>query len=115
MKRVLIVDDELGIVEALSDVLADEGFAVSSARNGKDALKRIADGKPDLIISDYMMPLMDGIELVEELRKAGSNVPIVLMTAVRLDQLPAALNVAAVMQKPFSIDQLLAMVNKVLP
>lgn len=115
MKRVLIVDDELGIVEALTDVLADEGFTVSSARNGREALQRIAEAKPDLVISDYMMPLMDGLELVETLRKAGSNVPIVLMTAVRLDQLPPSLNVATVLQKPFDVEELCDTVKKLLP
>ncbi|MBL8950708.1 MAG: response regulator [Myxococcaceae bacterium] len=114
MKRILIVDDEFGIVEALVDVLGDEGYAVASARNGRDALKRVAEEAPDLIISDYMMPLMDGLELVDALQKQGTNVPFVLMTAVKLDQLPQGLKLAAILQKPFSLDALLDLVRQVL-
>ncbi len=114
MKRVLIVDDEFGIVEALTDVLGDEGLAVSTARNGRDALKRVTEAKPDLVICDYMMPLMDGIELIDQLKKLGSTAPVVLMTAVRLDQLPSELEVAAILHKPFSLDDLLELVRRLL-
>jgi CheY-like chemotaxis protein len=112
VKRVLIVDDEFGIVEALSDVLGEEGYAVSTARNGKDALKRVSETKPNLIICDYMMPVMDGLQFIEELRKTDATTPIVLMTAVKRDQLPAGLRVEQVLQKPFGVDVLLDVVKK---
>jgi CheY-like chemotaxis protein len=115
VKRVLIVDDEFGIVEALTDVLGEEGLAVSSARNGKDALKRVAETKPELVIVDYMMPVMDGLEFIDALRKQpGGTIPIILMTAVRRDQLPSALDVSAVLQKPFGVEELLVLVKKLL-
>lgn len=115
MKRVLIVDDEFGIVEALTDVLGEEGLAVSTARNGRDALKRVAEVKPDIVILDYMMPVMDGVEFLEQLRKnANGAIPVILMTAVRRDQLPTALQVSAVLQKPFGVDELLVLVKQLL-
>ncbi|MBK7857194.1 MAG: response regulator [Archangiaceae bacterium] len=112
MKRVLIVDDEFGIVEALSDVLGEEGYAVSTARNGREALKRFGEVKPDLILVDYMMPVMDGLQFIAELRQIDTQCPVVLMTAVKRDQLPPALKVAEVLQKPFGVDQLLEVVQK---
>jgi CheY-like chemotaxis protein len=112
VKRVLIVDDEFGIVEALSDVLGEEGYAISTARNGKDGLKRLQEAKPDLIIVDYMMPVMDGLAFVAELRKTDTLTPIVLMTAVKRDQLPDGALVDQVLQKPFGVEVLLEVVKK---
>jgi DNA-binding response OmpR family regulator len=114
-KRVLIVDDEFGIVEALTDVLGEEGYAVTTARNGRDGLKRIAEVKPDLLIVDYMMPVMDGLELIEELKahKDGA-IPIILMTAVKKDQLPTGFKVQAILQKPFGVDELLELVKQLI-
>jgi len=114
VKRVLIVDDEFGIVEALSDVLGEEGLAVSTARNGRDALKRAAEARPDLILCDYMMPVMDGLQFLTELRKTDAATPVVLMTAVKQEQLPTDLEVAAVLQKPFGVNELLAVVKRLL-
>ena len=115
MKRVLIVDDEFGIVEALTDVLTDEGLAVSTARNGKDALKRVDEVKPELIICDYMMPVMDGLEFIDALAKRSDGaIPVILMTAVKREQLPTGLKVSAVLQKPFGVDELLGLVKKLL-
>lgn len=115
MKRVLIVDDEFGIVEALTDVLGEEGLAVSTARNGRDALKRVEEVKPELVIVDYMMPVMDGLEFLDELRKhKDGSIPVIMMTAVKRDQLPTTLRVAAVLQKPFGVDELLVLVKKLL-
>ncbi len=114
-KRILIVDDEFGIVEALTDVLGEEGYAVSSARNGKDGLKRVEETKPDLLLVDYMMPVMDGLELIEQLKahKDGA-IPIILMTAVKKDQLPTGFKVQAVLQKPFGVDELLDLVKQLI-
>jgi len=113
VKRVLIIDDEFGILEALADVLGDQGYEVSMARNGRDGLKRVDEARPDLIVVDYMMPVMDGVQLIEELRKRGdASIPVVLMTAVRRELLPAGLTVDAYLAKPFGIDELIDVVKK---
>ena len=60
MAVILVVDDEIGIANLLADVLSDEGHRVLVAVNGRDALKRAEEERPDLVITDYMMPVMDG-------------------------------------------------------
>jgi CheY-like chemotaxis protein len=112
--KVLVVDDEFGLREALADVLTDAGHHVATARNGKEALKAIATDQPDLVVMDYMMPVMDGITAVTELRKdkALAQLPVILMSAVSLRKLPASLRVAAVLQKPFDLDTFMRAVDQ---
>ena len=68
MKTILIVDDEYALVENLAELLRDEGYRVVSAANGTDGLARVASEKPDLVITDLMMPIADGRELVRGVR-----------------------------------------------
>jgi two-component system, OmpR family, alkaline phosphatase synthesis response regulator PhoP len=81
-KTILVVDDEKDIVDLLSYNLTKEGFSVLTARNGRDALDR-ARQKPNLIILDVMMPEMDGLQVIQELKKEKStaSIPIILLTA----------------------------------
>ena len=64
MAVVLVVDDEFGITDLLEDVLSDEGHRVLAASNGKQALERAAAERPDLVLTDYMIPVMDGVALI---------------------------------------------------
>ena len=66
---VLIVDDEPSIVQSLSGLLSDEGYKVSTAFNGHDALKVIDSDSPDLVLLDIWMPGLDGIETLKEIKK----------------------------------------------
>jgi two-component system, OmpR family, alkaline phosphatase synthesis response regulator PhoP len=81
-KTILVVDDEKDIVDLLSYNLSKEGFAVISARNGKEALEKVKQ-KPDLIILDVMMPEMNGLQVIQELKKekSTSTIPILMLTA----------------------------------
>ena len=81
-KTILVVDDEKDIVDLLSFNLTKEGLTVITARNGRDALDR-ARQKPDLIILDVMMPEMNGLQVIQELRKEKStaSIPVILLTA----------------------------------
>lgn len=105
---VLIVDDEFGLAEISADLLAEDGFEVAIAINGKLALASLAARRADLVITDLMMPVMDGLELIRRMRAepALAAIPIALMTA-----LPEALSepVAydALLVKPFSMTELL--------
>ena len=67
MAVVLVGDDEVGIANLLSDVLSDEGHRVLGAANGHEALKRAEEERPDLVITDFMMPVMDGAQLIKAL------------------------------------------------
>ncbi len=69
VKTVPIVDDELGNAEARGLLLEDEGFKVFCAYNGQEGLAQVAEVKPDLVILDYMMPLMNGSEVAQKLRE----------------------------------------------
>lgn len=84
LPRILVVDDEPAILEALSDVLAEEGFAVDTALNGALALQRLEAGpRPDALLTDIMMPVMDGRALVAELRRREGlrDLPVIVMSA----------------------------------
>jgi CheY-like chemotaxis protein len=84
MAVVLVVDDEVGIVNLLSDVLSDEGHRVLVAANGRQAPERAKEQRPDLILTDFAMPVMDGAQLMKALadRRELENVPVILMSSV---------------------------------
>jgi CheY-like chemotaxis protein len=84
MATVLVVDDEFGIGELLEALLTDEGHRVLTAMNGRHALERMTEIRPDLIISDLMMPVMDGAALLRELRNNADwmDIPFLLMCAM---------------------------------
>ena len=116
MKTLLVVDDEVGITEALNDLLSEEGFHVLVAGNGKEALARMAEKRPDLLLLDYMMPVMDGRELLNALQgDAGSrNIPVLMMSAMPRSSLPRDCQPLAFLRKPFPIDRLLVEVRRLL-
>ena len=111
---ILIVDDELSILALLEDVLHDAGFAVACAQNGREALEQALVNPPALIVTDLMMPIMDGRALAERLRQhpATATIPIVVMSAAYKAQ-PAD-RFAAAAPKPFALDTLLASIEQLL-
>jgi two-component system, OmpR family, alkaline phosphatase synthesis response regulator PhoP len=117
MRTILVVDDELSVVETLSEVLAWEGYAVLTASNGQQALEQLAKERPVLVLADYMMPIMDGVQMVEAMSQqdAYRDIPVIMMTAA-----PLALAKKGdqkwklVLRKPFDAATLLKAVNRVL-
>ncbi len=108
----LVVDDDPGIREFVSTVLADEGYTVSEATDGHDALEHVARERPDLILLDMRMPVMDGWEFVRVYReRPGPHAPIVIVTAA-LDVAKDAREIGAdgFLAKPFLLDDLLGLV-----
>jgi CheY-like chemotaxis protein len=114
VKTLLVVDDEVGITDALSELLSEEGFVVLVARNGKDGLQRIAEKRPDLILLDYMMPVMNGRELLLALRAdpAYQNLPVIMMSAMPQSSIPPDCKPSAFLRKPFELDEILAEVSR---
>lgn len=108
MKRILVVDDEYAIVEALEALLTDEGYEVVVAGNGREALLRVRERAPQLILIDDMMPLMGGRETIAALRSepAFDGVPVILMSAARVEP-PPHLRIYRFLRKPFSLQTLL--------
>ena len=84
MAVVLVVDDEYGITTLLEDVLTDEGHRVLTATNGQQALERAAEERPDVVLTDYMMPVMDGAALIRALANDEKikEIPIAVMSSV---------------------------------
>jgi CheY-like chemotaxis protein len=84
MQTVLVVDDEFGVAEVLQSILEDEGYRVATAINGKQALMRLDEHKPDAIMLDYMMPIMDGTQTLAAIRKdaAFKNIPVIMMSSL---------------------------------
>jgi CheY-like chemotaxis protein len=109
-RRVLVVEDDEGIREALVDLLDSEGFSVTSAIHGADALERLraASELPDVILLDLMMPVLDGWAFRAEQRQDPklSAIPVVVITASRNADL-TALAPKAFLKKPIDFDELL--------
>ena len=117
--RILIVEDEAPIVTLLRYNLEQDGYEVAEANDGEEALLLAAEQKPDLILLDWMLPLLSGIEVCRRLRRAAEtkSVPIIMLTArgEEGDRI-RGLNAGAddYVTKPFSPSELLARVNAVL-
>lgn len=105
---ILIVDDEPGIADALAMVLTEEGHTVLTARHGAEAVAMLTRGSVDLIVTDVMMPEIDGLTLVRHLRRRGDRTPVVLMSAAPLREQP--LPGVRLISKPFDLDEMLAVV-----
>jgi two-component system, NtrC family, response regulator AtoC len=80
-ERILVADDEPSNRKILAQELVHKGFAVDTACGGKEALAKIESAPPDLVILDYMMPDLSGLEVLKELRKRGNDTPVILITA----------------------------------
>ncbi|MCX4526603.1 MULTISPECIES: response regulator transcription factor [unclassified Streptomyces] len=116
-QRILVVDDEPAVREALRRSLAFEGYGAQTAVDGLDALDKAASYAPDLIVLDIQMPRMDGLTAARRLRAAGSTTPILMLTARdtvgdRVTGLDAGADDYLV--KPFELDELFARVRALL-
>ncbi|MCW2497267.1 response regulator transcription factor [Jatrophihabitans sp.] len=116
-RRVLVVDDEENVTHLVSSALRFDGFETMTADSGPNALAKIVEYDPDLVVLDVMMPGRDGLGVLQDLRAAGSQVPVIFLTARdtagdRVSGLRAGADDYVV--KPFSIEELLARVHAVL-
>jgi two-component system phosphate regulon response regulator PhoB len=117
--RILIVEDESALVEILRYNLEKEGFDVATATDGEEALTAIEEQRPDLVILDWMLPLVSGLEICRQLRRKGDtrDLPIIMLTArgEEADRV-RGLEVGAddYVAKPFSPSELIARVRAVL-
>jgi two-component system, OmpR family, alkaline phosphatase synthesis response regulator PhoP len=116
-KKVLVVDDEQSIVTLLKYNLEQAGYIVVTAMDGEEAINLAADGKPDLMILDLMLPKLDGIEVCKQLRQQKINMPILMLTA-KDDEFDKVLGLELgaddYMTKPFSPREVVARVKAIL-
>lgn len=109
--RLLIVEDDKELSEALATGLRDEGFAVDTEADGEAGLYTAASGEYDAVVLDLMLPGMDGFHVLDALRQEGNRVPVLLLTARReVEDRVQGLRLGAddYLPKPFSFDELLA-------
>lgn len=112
-KKILIVDDELPIAEILEFNLAKEGYEISCAHDGEEALRKVEEFQPDLILLDIMLPIKDGMEVCREVRKKYET-PIIMLTAKdsEIDKvLGLELGADDYVTKPFSTREIIARVK----
>lgn len=107
---ILVVDDEPLIRTLLAELLAEEGFPVQVAGDGAEALAVLEQEPPALVVSDLMMPGIDGISLVQELRRRGYAMPVVLISA-NPPHLDPHLKVRF-LAKPFDVEALLSVIRQ---
>jgi two-component system alkaline phosphatase synthesis response regulator PhoP len=116
-KKVLIIEDEPGILLSLKDEFESEGYSVFTAEDGEKGFKMVKQQKPDLLILDIMLPLLDGYEVCKRLRMEGDTTPIIMLTVKdkEIDRvLGLELGADDYVTKPFSLRELMARAKAVL-
>jgi two-component system, chemotaxis family, chemotaxis protein CheY len=112
---VLVVDDDPDILDAICDILEVERYRVARARNGVEALERVEAERPDVILLDLMMPVMDGVTFARVLhgRPGVNDVPILVISADGNPARAASVGARGYLAKPFDIDTLLGHVSAI--
>ena len=118
-KKVLVVDDEVHIIHVVAIKLRNNGFEVISASDGGEAFELACSEKPDIIVTDFQMPVMTGLELVKKLRQneATQNTPVIMLTARGFaveDKQREDLQISEFLSKPFSPKELLRSIEDIL-
>jgi len=119
VKLVLLVDDEFALAETLKEFLEDEGYAVVCAGDGQAALVVMSQKAPDLVVSDMMMPIMDGYALLHAMRASSAlkSIPVILTSAVRKQVVlsrDALLEFSGFLRKPFKLNEFLDLIAKLI-
>ena len=112
--RILLVEDEVGIIQFLQQGLEEEGYSITTASNGEAALQLLLENNFDLVLLDWMLPKITGIEVCREFRKKNKTTPIIFLTAKdtvqeTIEGLQAGAN--DYVKKPFSFDELVARIK----
>ena len=115
-QKILVVDDESTVTDLISLILTEEGYEVSTAQNGKEGLKQFESVGPDLIITDIIMPDMEGIEFIKALVKKKKNIPIIVMSGniigTKFLKSARLFGAKATLTKPFTTQDLIETVAK---
>lgn len=118
-KKVLVVDDEIHIVHVVAIKLRNNDYEVITAENGAEAFKLACEVNPDIVVTDFQMPVMTGLELVEKLRQTEEtkNTPVIMLTARNFaieDEQKEKLQISECLSKPFSPKELLRSIEDIL-
>ena len=109
-ERILVADDDLDLLQAIGDILVLDGYRVTRVHDGSALIEALADRSYDLLVTDISMPWMTGLQVSHSARYAGLEVPIVVITALRDENLAADVAAlgpnARLLRKPFAIEEL---------
>ncbi len=109
MPTIMVVDDESTVCELIKVFLTKQGYSVQTAHSGEEALQKLQDEEPSLMVLDVRMTGIDGIEVLRRIRKSGSNLPVIIMTALpeeKLFQEALSLGANKCIKKPFDLKYL---------
>jgi CheY-like chemotaxis protein len=115
VKTILVVDDEWAIAEVLESLLGDEGYRVIVANNGRQGLDRLAEWPPDLIMLDFMMPIMDGPATLAALKSnpTTAEIPVIMMSSLPEETVAERCQgYASFLRKPFRVASVLNAIEK---
>jgi CheY-like chemotaxis protein len=118
-RKVLVVDDEIHIIHVVTIKLRNNGYDVLSAENGAEAFELACSEQPDIVVTDFQMPVMTGLELVRELRRneTTKDIPVIMLTARGFaikDEQKDDLQISEFLSKPFSPKELLRSIEDIL-
>jgi CheY-like chemotaxis protein len=117
MATVLVVDDEFGIVDVLETILTDEGYRVLTACNGRQGLVRLSEEKPEVILLDFMMPILGGGDMLRAMaaEPAYQRIPVIMMSSISEEAVAnRCKGYAAFLHKPFRAAVVLSTIAGVL-
>ncbi len=109
MGKILVVDDEVEVVRILQDFLTSKGYEVATALNGAEALAKVREMKPDIVLLDIIMPGIGGIDTLKEIKKIDPTIAVIMVTAVVDEELAnraVKLGAFDYITKPINIDYL---------
>ena len=116
MASVLIVDDDIGILETLQYLLLNEGHHVTAARDGQDAINQYKETKPDIVLMDIKMPVMNGFDAFFKIKEFDENANVVLTSSYAIDneeyQHAKKLGLVDMLSKPFTLEKIIKMIDK---
>jgi len=113
---ILLVEDEYASLEVLALLLEKEGYQVVTASDGEEAISRLHERRPDLVVTDFWMPRMDGVALCQRMseQQAWREIPVILISGTYEDDVPRPPGVVGYLRKPLLFSSLLASVRRAL-
>lgn len=117
-QRILVVDDQPGIRLLLQEILVNEGYHVTTAQTGKEALDTIKGGSFDLLMLDYKLPIVDGIQVLQQLERDNVVITTIVMSGLAEDiikELESFYSVKKVLAKPFNVQDIYSVTESIFP
>ena len=113
---ILVVDDDVGIVETLQYLLLNEGYEVKAAKNGQDAIDRYKENRPDAVLMDIRMPIMNGFDAFFKIKEIDHNAQVILTSSYEINdedyQRARKIGLGGILSKPFSFENIIKMINR---